>query len=290
MRSKIIGTGLSGLVGKPLCEALKSRYDVMKLSRIWDNGKINPSNWDAELNGAEAVINLSGENIAGKRWTAKQKEELRNSRIQTTRELVKAIAQAHPKPKVFLSGSAIGYYGARDEARVGEASAKGSGFLPDLCEEWEREALKASAYGVRVVLLRTGIVLAKNGGALAKMSPPFKMFIGGPLGSGKQFMSWIHIDDEVNAIIKCLEDERLKGPVNLTAPNAVSNKEFSKILAKTLHRPCLAPVPPIALKLLLGEMSEMLLTGQNVYPQALIDAGYQFKYPELATALADLLK
>lgn len=298
---KILGSGLSGLVGKSLVMKLQEKYFIVQLVRSstkrgmevatkqvsWSPPDLGV--WVDEFEGAYAVINLSGENIAGKRWTLKQKEELLKSRIHTTRALVQAISKVKNKPKVLINASAIGFYGARGDQRLTEEAEKGSGFLPRLCAEWEEEALKAKECGVRVVLLRTGIVLARENGALAKMVPPFKMFIGGPLGSGRQYMSWIHLDDEVDAIIKSLDDERMAGPVNLTAPNAVTMKQFSQELAKTLKRPCGPAVPAPLLKLLLGEMADMLLTGQNVYPKRLLDANFRFKFDALTPALQDLL-
>jgi len=289
MKRKIVGFGLSGLIGKPLVEKLAVRYECVLLKHTVLRNSSDEGAWQKELEGAYAVINLSGEPIAGKRWTAIQKKELRDSRLNTTRALVDAIAKSKSKPEVFLNASAIGYYGPRGDEALEESAAAGQGFLAALCTEWEKEALRAELLGVRTVLLRTGIVLSKEGGALAKMLPPFQFFIGGSLGSGKQMMSWVHIDDEVNAIVKALEDPGIRGPVNLTAPSAVSMREFAKTLGKVLKRPSCFPVPGIALKLLLGEMSEMLLTGQNVCPRKLLTHGFQFQFPALKKALQDLV-
>jgi hypothetical protein len=298
---KIVASGMSGLIGSVLLERLRAKNEVVILKRkasgsaasktgrsvAWEPPKIG--DWAREIDGARAVINLSGEPIAGKRWTPDQKKELRDSRLSTTKALVDAMVLAKTKPSVFLNASAIGFYGPRNEEVLSEVSPAGTGFLAELCGEWEKEALRASALGIRTVLLRTGIVLAKEGGALSKMVPPFKFFIGGALGSGRQIMSWIHLEDEVGGILKCLEDERISGPVNLTAPNPVSMSEFAGSLGRVLRRPSFLPVPGIALKILLGEMSELLLTGQNVAPKTLLSAGYVFKYPRLEPALENLL-
>lgn len=298
---KIVLCGASGLIGTPLIKKLDEKYQLVLLRRklpanmtandarevLW-----NPpysGDWTKRLEGAAAVINLSGDGIAESRWTAAKKRVMRDSRLNTVKALVDAISKAKNKPKCLISASALGLYGPQDSSRLDESAGAGSGFLAELCREWENAAKSVESMGVRLVLLRTGIVLAKEGGALQKMKAPFTMYIGGPLGSGKQFMSWIHLDDEVNAIIKCLEDSSIRGPVNLTAPNAVSNKEFSQALARQLKRPCGLPVPGLALKLLAGEMAEMLLTGQNVYPKRLLDAGFKFKYETLEPALQDLL-
>ncbi len=299
---KIIGAGLSGLIGREVKGRLLQRHELVLLRHqgpapslpqtttrqlLWDPPHLG--DWARELEGADAVINLAGEPIAGKRWTQTQKIRLEASRIQTTKALVDAISRCKKKPKVFLNASAIGYYGPRDSAVLDEKVDPGSGFLAEVCRRWETKAVRAESLGVRTVRLRTGIVLAKNGGALSKMVPPFHLFIGGPLGSGTQVMSWIHLEDEVNAILKALEDPAIRGPVNLTAPGAITMNEFAKTMGRVLNKPSFFRVPPIALKLLLGEMSEMLLTGQNVYPKKLLDAGFKFKYPSLELALKDLL-
>jgi uncharacterized protein (TIGR01777 family) len=280
---KIIIAGAGGLIGKPLIERLKNNYEVVRLERGARD------RWAAQVEDAYAVVNLSGEPIAGKRWTSAQKKELIQSRLLTTKALVDAMAAASKKPAVFLNASAIGYYGSRDEAPLDEMSASGTGFLPDLCREWERQANKAEVLGIRTVFLRTGIVLSTRGGALAKMLPPFRLGLGGPLGHGRQYMSWIHIEDEVEAIVYALENEAMRGPVNLTAPQAVPMKDFAVALGKTLKRPAFFPVPAVVLKLALGEMSELLLEGQNVKPTRLEAAGFRFKHPHLEGALAALL-
>ncbi len=300
---KIVLSGSGGLIGEPLIRELSKSHEISILKRhlplkantrstqefFW-NPKDHGGPWTGLIDGADAVINLCGENIAKGRWTDPRKEALRDSRLEPTAALVEAVAQAKNKPKIFINASAVGFYGARDEKPLDEQAQAGFGFLPDLCAEWEKEVEKISQFNVRLITLRTGIVLSKKGGALAKMIPPFQLFAGGPLGSGKQMMSWIHIDDEVSAIIKCLEDSKISGPVNLTAPNPVSMKQFSSTLGKALKRPSIMPVPGIALKVLLGEMAEMLLTGQNVIPSKLQSAGFRFRFPTLEGALQNLLQ
>jgi len=298
---KIVACGVSGLIGKHLAKALIQKYELVRLTRraslaagpaggrevLWDPRQTG--GWEEEIDGAYGVINLCGASIADKRWTAKRKQELRESRVLTTRAIVNAIARAKTKPKVLVNASAVGFYGPRENTVVNEESHGGSGFLAELCREWEGEAQKALAFGVRVVCVRTGIVLAREGGALAKMTPPFKMGIGGPLGSGKQIMSWVHIEDEVGAILRVVEDASLSGPVNLTAPHPVTMRELARSLGRVMKRPSFFPVPGFALRILLGEMSEMLLTGQNAAPLKLIHSGFRFKFENLEPALKDLL-
>lgn len=282
---KIVIAGSSGLVGTALQQELKSKgHEVVTLNRS------RMGDWVNEIEGAGAAINLAGEPIAGKRWSPKQKQIIRDSRIQTTRAIVEGIRRTQSKPEVLINASAIGFYGPRGDEKLDENStSKGTGFLADTCAEWENEALKVKNLGVRLVLLRTGIILAKNGGAMTKMLPPFRLGLGGPIGNGQQYMSWIHLADEVGAIIKTLEDKKIQGPVNLTAPQSVPMKIFTKDLGRELRRPAIFLVPGFVLKFVLGEMSEMLLTGQNVYPTKLVEAGYHFKYPALDSALHEIL-
>jgi hypothetical protein len=302
MSLKVVACGVSGLIGQPLSAALLDKgYEVVRLVRRkgpaisgarerevwWWPPALG--DWVKEIDGAHAVINLSGEPIAGRRWTPAQKKELRSSRLNATKAVVESISQAKNKPKVLVNASAVGFYGPRDSSQIDEGAEGGSDFLSELCREWEKEARKAEAFGVRVVSLRTGIVLSRDGGALAKMLPPFRFFLGGPLGSGRQFLSWIHIEDEVAAILKALEDPSLKGPVNLTAPEPVPMKEFAAVLGRVLRRPSVFRVPGFVLKLLLGEMAGLLLTGQNVTPRKLVEAGFRFRHPKLETALRALL-
>ena len=255
--------------------------------------------WDAlggpprpeALEGADAVVHLSGEPIASGRWTEERKRKILESRIHGTQNLLHALSQCDETPKVLISGSATGFYGARGDEILDEESPPGQGFPADVAMQWEREAQKAQAHNVRVVLLRTGIVLSAQGGALPRMSLPFRMFVGGPLGSGRQWVSWIHIQDEVEIIRLALSDERVEGPINLTAPQPVTNREFSSQLGRVLKCPSLLPVPAFALRLLLGEMAQaLLLEGQRVLPRQLQALGYSFRYPGLEAALRNLLE
>lgn len=299
---KIVITGATGMIGSLLVERLSNRFDtsLVLLSRrpareipvanrqwlAWQPGA--SGEWERAIDGADAVINLAGEPIAGKRWSARQKLILRASRIEATQSLVEAIAKSKVKPKTLISASAVGYYGPHGDERLNEDSKPGDDFLSRLCVDWESEARKADSLGVRVCLLRTGIVLAKGAGALKKMVPPFKLFAGGPLGSGLQWMPWIHIDDEVGLIEFLLDRSDARGPFNGTAPNPVTMAEFSQALGRALNRPSWASVPPSVLALMLGEMADMLLTGQRAMPDAALKLGFQFKYPQLADALPAL--
>jgi uncharacterized protein (TIGR01777 family) len=236
----------------------------------------------------DGIFNLAGEPIAAKRWTHAQKERIKTSRVQSTRALVNAIATAKDKPKFLINASAVGYYGPHGDETITEESGPGDDYLSRVCVAWEEEASKAEAYRVRVVLVRTGIVLGKGKGALAKMVPPFKFFAGGPLGSGNQWMPWIHIEDQLGLLLFLLDNETARGPFNATAPNPVTMTEFGKTLGDVLNRPSWATVPAAVLTLLVGEMAEMLLNGQRAVPQAALKLGYEFKYPTLMPALQSL--
>lgn len=287
--------GGSGFIGAPLSRVLSNLgHEVIILSRSpgrlpaglkvfpWDAKTSGP--WEQALEGCSAVINLAGESIAEGRWTAQRKTILRQSRVDSTRALVNAFTRLKQPPKVMISASAIGYYGGIGEEPCAESTPPGDDFLAHLCRDWEVEALKASPLGVRVVNLRLGIVLAANGGALAKMLPPFRLFLGGPLGAGTQWMSWISREDVIGLIRHALES-KWDGPLNATAPNPVSNAEFSRALGEALGRPSCLPVPAFALQLLLGEMSDMLLTGRRVLPRKALDSGFKFSHPDLPSAL-----
>jgi len=295
---KFVIAGGTGLIGSALCSALlekghsltvltRSPVTSMPASnkkwRTWNPP--SPGPWEEAVDGADAVVNLAGEPIAAKRWSETQKKKIRSSRIDTTRALVAAIAKASKKPGLLLNASATGYYGPRGDEVLTEESPPGNDFLARVCVEWEGEAKKAEDHGVRVIRLRTGIVLARGGGALAKMAPPFKFFAGGPLGSGKQWLSWIHIEDEVGLIVFLLEHPEARGPINSVAPNPVTMKVFCQTLGQVMRRPCWAPVPAFVLRLALGEMAEMLLTGQRVAPAAAQRLDYKFRYPALHEAL-----
>lgn len=231
----------------------------------------------------DAVINLAGEPILDKRWSEPRKQLLRESRIEFTQSLVEWMGQQTYKPKTFISGSAIGFYGSQSDEVLNEDSEAAPGFTHSLCADWEQSALDAERFGVRVCVIRTGIVLG-HGGALAKMSLPFKLGLGGPIGAGRQWMSWIHIDDEVEIIEMLLTHEDYRGAFNLTAPEAVSNQAFSTLLGKTFRRPAFLPMPGFVMKLMLGEGAELLLEGQRVFPDKLVKMGYKFKYSHLDEA------
>jgi uncharacterized protein (TIGR01777 family) len=300
---KIIIAGGSGLIGSALFKALViQKHSIVLLSRNPDRvripGTVQVVQWDSatvgewakDVDGADAIINLTGESIAVRRWTSAQKRKILSSRIDSTRAIVSAIEQATRKPSVLINASAVGYYGNVPEEVVEEDHPKGNGFLSDVCEQWEREALRARELGIRVVLVRTGIVLDKNGGALQKLLIPFKLFVGGPLGSGKQWFPWIHLQDEVSAILYAMQNEQIAGPVNLSAPEPVRMAEFCKVLGKILHRPSWLPMPEILLKLVLGEMAKPLLfDGQKAISKKLLDMGFKFQFPALESALTNIL-
>ncbi|HEX9880679.1 MAG TPA: TIGR01777 family oxidoreductase [Candidatus Binatia bacterium] len=295
---RVVVAGGSGFIGSVLCPRLvdlghslvilsRSLTPTKALSRgewmQWNPGE--SGTWERAVNGADAVINLAGEPIPAKRWSAAQKKKIRTSRVNTTRALVKAIERAEHKPRLVLNASAIGYYGPRGDDPVTEESPAGDDFVSRVCREWEAEAQRAEALGVRVVRLRTGIVLGRGGGALAKMVFPFRLFIGGPLGTGTQWVSWIQMEDEVGLILHLLQHATACGAVNATAPHPVTNRELSRTLGRVLRRPSWAPVPAFALRILLGEMADMVLTGQRVLPAQAQQLGYRFKYTDLAAAL-----
>ena len=294
---KIVISGASGLIGTQLVTKLSSSgHEVVRLvRRSPKSGEIqwNPKTGTldaAALEGTDAVIHLSGAGIGDKRWSAAYRKEILDSRTDTTALLAKTIASLSRKPSVFLSGSAIGIYGARNDEQLTEVSTHGTGFLADVCEQWEAAAKPAVDAGVRTVYLRTGIVLSPKGGALKKLLPLFKLGVGGKFGNGKQWQSWISIDDEIGAI-EYLLTANVSGAVNLTAPNPVTNAEFTKVLASVLKRPAIVPVPTFAPKILLGgELADALLfTGQRVIPAALNASGYTFKHTTLESALRSLL-
>ena len=296
---KLLVTGATGLIGSRLVTLMSSEgHTVIALSRGGKSpdGLSAGVKWDAlsgpppaeALEDIDAIVHLAGEPIAARRWSKEQKERIADSRILGTRNLIGGLREAGALPLVMVGGSAVGFYGNRGDETLTEVSPPGDDFLAKVCVDWERENLKAASLGARVVLMRTGVVLAREGGALKKMLPPFKLGVGGRLGNGKQWFPWIHVDDEVQLIKQALENPAFKGPVNSVAPGVVTNAEFTKRLGKAINRPTVFPVPAPVLKLLLGEMSVMLLGGQRVGPQAAIDAGYKFKFSDLDSALRDL--
>ncbi len=291
-------TGATGFVGsRLLAKLIADGHRVHVLGRRRSPklpGSVSFSEWSAasepppeSLAGADAVIHLSGEPVA-QRWTAAAKARIRNSRVDGTRLLVGALARQPRRPAVFVCASAIGFYGSRGDETLTETSAAGQGFLAEVVTDWESAAQAAEPLSIRVVSLRLGVVLGQ-GGALAKMLPPFRFGVGGRIGSGRQWMSWIHIADAVALSLFAVDNSALRGPVNATSPQPVTNLDFTRELAAGLHRPAIFPVPPVALKLLFGEMAGVLLGSQRVLPKAAEAAGFHFRYPELRPALAEIL-
>jgi len=300
----IVIAGGSGFLGTALARTLAAEgHGVAILTRqtgqkgpeqprvsfvSWDpNGSTGP--WAKVIDGATAVINLAGESIGDKRWSAAQKQRIRDSRILATKSLAAAIRQAARAPAAFISGSAVGYYGSRGGETLTEASAPGTDFLAGLAKDWEAGALEVAS-ATRVALVRTGIVLDRRGGALPRMLPPFQMFVGGPLGPGTQYMPWIHKDDWVRMVSWMITAEGARGPLNATSPSPVTNAEFSKALGHALKRPSLLPAPAFALRLALGEMADaLLLSGQRALPVRATDLGFSFRYSNIDEALANVL-
>ena len=289
----ILLTGASGLIGSALIESLHGLGHTLRCLQRTRNTTMQDGIWDPSPlvlseneTGFDAVIHLAGENVAAGRWSAARKKRILDSRINGTRELVGLLATLPTPPKTFLCASAIGFYGSRQSELLTETSGTGSGFLAEVCRHWEAEANKAKQQGMRVVNLRFGMVLSPHGGALHKMLPPFKAGVGGPIGNGKQYMSWISIRDLVAIVAFVLNTPSLQGPVNVVSPKPLTNRDFTSCLSKVLNRPALLPTPPFALKLLFGEMAtEMLLASSRVKPEKLLRAGYSFQDTDLATTL-----
>jgi uncharacterized protein (TIGR01777 family) len=301
---KILITGSAGLVGSALVSELKQTGNTVcrlvrpgtSVAAVRGNEgfevRWNPATGElgAAAVGADAVVNLAGASIAHGRWTAERKKQLRGSRVDTTRSLVNALSRMAARPRVLVSASAIGYYGDRGEEVLKEESAAGNGFLCEVAREWETEAEKAEALGIRVVRLRFGVILAQEGGALPQMARPFRLGVGGRISSGQQWMSWIGLDDVVAIMRLALENGAVRGAVNVVAPEPIRNVEFTAALSKAVHRPALFPAPAFALRLLLGEMADaLLLSSTRVVPTRLEKLGYRFAQPDLASALESIL-
>jgi len=283
-------------------ELAKGNYEIVALTRNLRTGLAgnnisliewdakNPNGWTAYVDGAYAIVNLAGENISAGRWTRKRKQTILQSRLNAGNAIVEGIKKATKKPHVVVQASAIGYYGSREDEALDESSSPGTGYLPEVAQKWELSTQEVESLGVRHVIIRTGIVLGKGGGALPRLIQPFRLFVGGPLGSGKQWFSWIHLEDEIRAIRFLMEHENLSGVFNLTAPTPLVMKDFCKILGQVMHRPYWFKVPGFMLRLAMGEMAEsLLLNGQRVQPKRLLEAGYQFLYPEVEPTLQQIL-
>ncbi len=305
---KVAITGATGFVGSRLVERLHAEGNqILVFSRnaakakqvfpgnTYPNLEIIPytptesGSWQQSIAGCDAVVNLSGEPIAEKRWTPEQKQTILNSRKIGTQKIVEAINQANPKPSVLVNSSAIGYYGTSETAAFDETSSAGNDFLSTVCKEWETEAQKVKDSGTRLVIVRTGIVLGM-GGALAKMLPPFKMFAGGPIGTGRQWFSWIHQDDLVNLILFALNHPEIEGVLNGTAPNPVRMNELAQTLGEVLNRPSWLPVPSFVLEGLLGDGAQVVLEGQQVLPKRTLSQSFEYQYSTLKPALTEIVK
>jgi uncharacterized protein (TIGR01777 family) len=300
---RIVITGGSGLIGIALARELGSAgHEVVALTRDpsrvgplppgtravqWD-GK-TPQGWGSLLDEGTAIVHLAGDSVAAGRWTDEKKRRIRQSRVESGGAVLEAIRQAKSRPRALLQGSAVGYYGACGDEEVEESHPPGDDFLARVCVDWEASTAGAAALGVRRPVLRTGIVLSNEGGALPRMALPFRLMAGGPLGRGRQWFPWIHMADEVGAIRFLIEREDADGPFNLSAPAPLTNRDFGRALGGVLNRPSFAPAPGFALRLLLGEMADALLHGQRAVPRHLLDLGYVFRYPEAAAALRNLL-
>ncbi|NTV98470.1 MAG: TIGR01777 family protein [Chlorobiaceae bacterium] len=310
MQGHIVVTGATGIIGAQLVRELCKRGEQVVVfarspesaaSKIpgaaryvpWDSF-MESGEWTSFIDGAKAIIHLAGKPLLEGRWNDAHKKECYDSRVLGTRHLVRAISKASNKPEVFLSSSAIGYYGSfnrcDETGDLLESAPGGNDFLAKICIDWEKEALPAEEYGVRLVLLRTGIVLSTQGGMLQKMLTPFNLFLGGPVGSGLQCISWVHIDDEIACIIEALVNPAYSGPVNIVSPVPVTMKEFASSLGAALGKPSLLPVPKFAVQLLMGEGGDYAVKGQKVKPGFLVSHGFVFRYPDLSAALEDLVK
>lgn len=301
---RVLITGGTGFIGQALARSLLADgYEVIALSRRPERAQGLPPGmrvvpWDARtaegwgplVEGAAAIVNLAGESIAGGPWTAERKRRIRDSRVNAGRAVVAAVQAAAQKPGVVIQASAVGYYGPHGDEEVTEDTSPGDDFLAHVAVDWEASTVPVEALGVRRVIIRTGLPLSREGGVFPFFLLPFRFFVGGPLGSGRQWLPWIHIADEIGAIRFLMENEQAHGPFNLSAPNPVTNAEFSRTLGRVMRRPSLMRVPAFALRLALGELSTLMLSGQRQIPRRLLDMGYRFRFPELEAALRDLLR
>lgn len=309
---KIVVAGGTGFLGAPLCGSWADEgHEVLVLSRSLPPGQsqhesgtgvpgVTRIGWNPRedgrqlaptLEGASAVVNLAGESIDGRRWTAARKQAIRDSRIDATRALAAAIGACASPPAAFVSGSGVGYYGDRGTETVAEEAPPGRDFLASVCTEWEAGALAAARPGVRIAIIRTGIVLERSGGALPRMMRPFRYFVGGPIGSGRQYFSWIHRLDWIEMVRWAVESPAASGPINATAPHPVTNREFSHALGRAMHRPAVAPgVPRFVLQVAVGEIADSIVTGQRVIPAKALATGFHFRYPEIDIALRGILE
>lgn len=298
--SKILITGASGLIGKELSNLLSTKgHEIIHLSRTKKNGKFKSFKWDIKkryleegaLDEVDHIIHLAGAGIADGKWTTERKKEIIDSRVKSAELLYNSISKLDNKPKTFISASAIGYYGAVTSDKIfTESDPPGNDFQAEVCRQWEDAANPFSELGIRTIKLRFGVVLSPKGGALKKMITPTKLGIGSGLGTGKQYMAWIHISDLISIIEMCLTDKSIRSVYNLVSPSHVTYNEFAKTLAKVLRKPFIAPnVPSFILRLVFGEMSQIILEGSRVSSRKIIDSGYKFKYPELDKALVNLL-
>lgn len=301
---RVFVTGGTGLVGGRLVSKLLERGDKpVVLTRRPDAAKtllpgecavvagdpVEAGPWQDHVKDCDAVVHLAGEGVFNRRWSAAFKETLRSSRINSTANVAAALA-ARPQGKILVNASAIGYYGPHGDEEITERNPAGADFLAQLCIDWEKATQPAGDKGVRTAIVRVGVVLDRAGGALKKMLTPFKMFVGGPIGSGKQYVSWIHHEDMVGLILFALDTAAASGPLNATAPNPLTNKDFSKALGRALHRPSFMPTPSFMLRVMLGEVAGVITTGQRVIPKKALDLGYKFRFPEIDAALADLFR
>jgi uncharacterized protein (TIGR01777 family) len=298
---KVLITGASGLIGTALQKSFAEKGYMMLLAGRGEPKTANEIQWDVEkgfaendlerIEGLDAVIHLAGENISALRWTEEKKKAIRDSRVYGTHTIVETISTLKEKPKVFISASAIGFYGDRADEQLTETSRPGDTFLASVCKEWETESRRAEDSGVRTVLLRNGIVLSKDGGALATMLTPFKFGVGGVVGRGQQWMSWVSLDDVVRIVNYAFENEHLRGAVNVVSPHPVTNEEFTKTLGEVLYRPTILPLPEFAVNLVFGEMGDaLLIDSTRTIPKRLEEAGFEFRFPNLKSALENAVK